>query len=134
VIAARERIAELGLRAVPDDLRRFRQLALSAPAHDPLRRILAFGDFYTLSNCRDLLFHVHEQNMSLSDVRDLLAGAQLDFIGFESADATLNEAYRRRYPEDRSMRDLSRWQALEEALPEALPALYQFWCARRGTG
>lgn len=134
VVAARERIAELGLRAVPDDLRRFRQLALSAPAHDPLRRILAFGDFYTLSNCRDLLFHVHEQNMTLSDVRDLLAGAQLDFIGFESADATLNEAYRRRYPEDPSMRDLSRWQALEEALPEALPALYQFWCARRGSG
>jgi tetratricopeptide (TPR) repeat protein/SAM-dependent methyltransferase len=134
VLAAREKIAALGLGTEPDDVRRFRQLVLSAPQDDPLRRILGFGDFYTLSNCRDLLFHVHEQNVTLDDIRDLLAEANLRFMGFESADAALADAYRRRYPQDRAMRDLSRWQALQEARPEAFPTLYQFWCMRGGPG
>jgi SAM-dependent methyltransferase len=130
VVCARQRIAELGLTAAADDIRRFRSKVLSAPEDDPLRRILGFGDFYTLSNCRDLLFHVHEQHVSLDGIRTLLAAAGLRFIGFESADRTLSDVYRRHYPEDTAMRDLSRWEVVEQETPGAFSALYQFWCAR----
>lgn len=54
-----------------DDIRRFRQTALAAPEDDALRRILDFGDFYTLSNCRDLLFHAHEQHVGRAEPRRL---------------------------------------------------------------
>jgi tetratricopeptide (TPR) repeat protein/2-polyprenyl-3-methyl-5-hydroxy-6-metoxy-1,4-benzoquinol methylase len=131
---ARERIAELGLTARADDIRRFRQMALEAHSGEALAAIPAFGDFYTLSNCRDLLFHVHEQNVTIAALRDLLAAAGLDFIGFESADASLAASYRRRFPEHERMDDLGRWQALEEEQPEAFAGLYQCWCRRRAPG
>jgi tetratricopeptide (TPR) repeat protein/SAM-dependent methyltransferase len=130
VAHARRRIAELGLTAAADDIRRFRQVALTAPEGHALCRILDFGDFYTLSNCRDLLFHVHEQNVSMAAIRSLLAGADLRFIGFESVDASMADDYRRHFPEDTAMDDLSRWEAVEEENPGAFAGLYQCWCAR----
>jgi tetratricopeptide (TPR) repeat protein/SAM-dependent methyltransferase len=130
VAAARKRIAELGLGRGVDDIRRFRQAALEAEEGDPQRRILEYGDFYTMSNCRDLLFHVHEQDVTIAAIRELLRGAGLRFIGFESADPSLAETYGRLFPEDHAMDDLSRWEIVEEEDPGAFAGLYQFWCAR----
>jgi tetratricopeptide (TPR) repeat protein/2-polyprenyl-3-methyl-5-hydroxy-6-metoxy-1,4-benzoquinol methylase len=129
VVYARARIASLGLTAGSDDIRCFRKTVLAAPEDDPLRRILDFGDFYTLSNCRDLLFHVHEQHVTIAAIRSLLASAELRFIGFETMDATLADAYGRRFPEDQAMEDLSHWQTVEELNPGAFAGLYQCWCA-----
>jgi Flp pilus assembly protein TadD/SAM-dependent methyltransferase len=132
VMVARQRIAELGLTAAAEDIRRFRQLALAARQDDRLGQILDFGDFYSLSNCRDLLFHVHEQSVTIAAIRNLLDATGLRFIGFESADSGPTDDYRRRFPEDRAMHDLSRWQAVEEEHPGLFAGLYQCWCARRG--
>ena len=131
VIAARRRIAALGLTAAADDIRRFRQMALQARDDRVLADLVEFGDFFTLSNCRDLLFHVHEQNVSLAAMRELLARTGLDFLGFESADAGLAEDYRRRFPEDTAMNDLRRWEAVEAENPAVFTGLYQCWCARK---
>jgi hypothetical protein len=117
------------LTAGADDIRGFRKTVLAAPADDPLRRILEFGDFYTMSNCRDLLFHVHEQHVTIAAIRRLLDHAGLRFIGFESMDADLADAYRSRFPEDRAMDDLCHWEAVEELNPGAFAGLYQCWCA-----
>ena len=84
-----------------------------------------------MSNCRDLLFHVHEQNVSIAALGELLDGAGLRFIGFESADANLAASYRQRFPEHPGMDDLSRWQVLEEEQPDAFAGLYECWCSRR---
>lgn len=129
VVYARARIVSLGPTAGADDIRRFRKTVLAAPENDPLRRILDFGDFYTLSNCRDLLFHVHEQHVTIAAIRSLLAGAALRFIGFETMDATLADAYRRRFPEDQAMDDLCHWETVEALNPGAFAGLYQCWCA-----
>jgi hypothetical protein len=75
---------------------------------------------------------VHEQNVTLAGVRALLADANLRFIGFESVDPLLAVAYRRHHPAERAMSDLARWESVEEELPGAFSALYQFWCARVG--
>ncbi|MDX1432635.1 MAG: tetratricopeptide repeat protein [Gammaproteobacteria bacterium] len=130
VAYARRRIAELGLQPTADDIRRFRAMVLAAPADDQLRRILDLGDFYTLSNCRDLLFHVHETQVTLAEVDALLAATGLRLIGFENADPAPAEAYRRRYPDDTSMTNLARWAMVEEENPGTIPDTYQFWCAR----
>jgi Flp pilus assembly protein TadD/2-polyprenyl-3-methyl-5-hydroxy-6-metoxy-1,4-benzoquinol methylase len=129
VVYARERIARLGSTAVADDIRRFRQTVLAAPEDDALRRILDFGDFYTLSNCRDLLFHAHEQHVTIAAIRSLLTVAELRFIGFETMDATLADEYRRRFPGDGAMDDLCHWETVEELNPGAFAGLYQCWCA-----
>ena len=111
IAAAREEIARRGLRPVPDDIRAFRQELLAS--QDDLGVLTATQDFYALSSCRDLLFHVQEHRFTPRQLAALLAGAGLEFLGFELPDLVL-EQYRRRFPEDPRARDLERWDAYEE--------------------
>ena len=76
-----------------------------------------------------MLFHAHEQHVTIAAIRSLFAGAELRFIGFETIDATLADEYRRHFPEDEAMDDLSHWETVEELNPSAFAGLYQCWCA-----
>ena len=42
-----------------------------------------FNDFYSTSECRDLLFHVQEHRMTLPQIKAFLAAQDLQFLGFE---------------------------------------------------
>jgi hypothetical protein len=82
-------------------------------------------DFYTISGCRDLLFHVQEHRMTLPDIKAFIAGNGLTFQGFDLDPATLH-AYRTRYPADQAGIDLDCWHAFEQAFPNTFVRMYQF--------
>ncbi len=106
----------------PDDIRRFRQDVL---AEEALAMLPQSRDFYTVSGCRDLLFHVQEHRMTLPQIKDFIAANGLTFRGFELDAATL-QAYRRRYPADQAGTDLDCWHAFEEIYPNTFVRMYQF--------
>ena len=78
------------------------------------------GDFYTLSKCRDLLFHRHEQRFTLGGVAAALQALNLRFLGFVGVPAEATAA---------CGRDLEKWAAWEVARPETFARMYQFYCA-----
>jgi hypothetical protein len=82
-------------------------------------------DFYTVSGCRDLLFHVQEHRMTLPQIKAFIAANGLAFQGFDLDAATL-QAYRTRYPADRVGTDLDCWHAFEEVYPNTFVRMYQF--------
>ena len=51
----------------------------------------------------------------------------LRLIGFEFPDAGAAAAYRARFPDDRAMVGLNRWQEVEQARPDTFALMYQFW-------
>src|SRR5581483_9876672 len=61
---ARRLIAERHIPSTTEGIRGFRQQLMDAVDHAPFDGILISDDFYTTSNCRDLLFHVHEDRFS----------------------------------------------------------------------
>ncbi len=83
VVAARDFIATRGYRANVDDIRRCRQDILALDEASPARAIVRSGDFYTTSNCRDLLFHVQEHRFTLPQIKNFLADNGLALLGFE---------------------------------------------------
>ena len=94
---------------------------------DPkLKEITESGDFYSISTCRDLLFHVQEHRLTLPQIASFLQDNNLQFLGFE-LDPGLTGQYRRRFPEDASLSDLSRWHAFEMENPKTFAGMYQFW-------
>jgi tetratricopeptide (TPR) repeat protein/SAM-dependent methyltransferase len=122
-------IAARGYGGSADDIRRFRQEVMSSD--DPkLKEITQSGDFYSISTCRDLLFHVQEHRMMLPQIASFLQENDLQFIGFE-LDAALIGQYRRRFPEDASLTDLSRWHDFEMENPKTFAAMYQFWVQKK---
>ncbi|HWP94177.1 MAG TPA: class I SAM-dependent methyltransferase [Gammaproteobacteria bacterium] len=132
VVMARRRIAELGLTASIEDIRSFRARVLAGELGEDGRRLLSVGDFYTISGCRDFLFHVNEHRFMLADIATLLRELRLTFLGFVQMRRPLVEAYRQRHPDDPAARHLERWAALEINEPEIFTALmnlgmYYYW-------
>jgi Tfp pilus assembly protein PilF/2-polyprenyl-3-methyl-5-hydroxy-6-metoxy-1,4-benzoquinol methylase len=122
IVAARRFIAEHGYLTSVEDIRRCRQEILSA-----LPAITRYFDFFTTSECRDLLFHVQEHLLSIPEIKHFLGANDLHFIGFEVDGQTI-DAYRARVPDDRSMVDLDRWHTFETERPLTFGAMYKLWC------
>ena len=83
VVKAREFIAERGYASTSDDIRRFRQDLAVQDASVELQWLSKIPDFYSTSECRDLLFHVQEHRLTLGQIESFLAEFGLHFIGFE---------------------------------------------------
>ena len=65
VVAARSFIADRGFGSTPAEIRRCRQELLKTP----LASVTRFSDFFSTSECRDLLFHVHEARMTIPAIK-----------------------------------------------------------------
>ncbi len=125
IAAARRFVAERGFAPAADDIRRCREELLATP----LRTVARLYDFFSTSECRDLLFHVQEQGLSLPAIKESLAALGARMIGFELPQQ-VRETYRRRFPDDPAMIDLDHWHAFEQERPDTFAGMYQFWVAK----
>jgi 2-polyprenyl-3-methyl-5-hydroxy-6-metoxy-1,4-benzoquinol methylase len=123
VAAARAFIAERKFGSTPDDIRRCRQELLATP----LASVTRFTDFFTTSECRDLLFHVHESRVTIPLIKDFIRENGLTFIGFEF-DLPILLRHRAQFAAAGwSLADLDRWQEVETKYPDTFSGMYQFW-------
>jgi 2-polyprenyl-3-methyl-5-hydroxy-6-metoxy-1,4-benzoquinol methylase/Tfp pilus assembly protein PilF len=122
--AARAYLAQQGRDYSVGEVRRLRaEFAGRAPG-DPLHNITGFSDFFSMSECRDLLFHVQEHQFSIPQIADFLREIGFTFLGFETPART---SYLRRFPDDRTATDLANWAAFEAENPSTFATMYQFW-------
>jgi 2-polyprenyl-3-methyl-5-hydroxy-6-metoxy-1,4-benzoquinol methylase len=130
VVRARELIAAEGFTPDPDGIRACRA-AIRARGEDALLAQIARNeDFYSMSGCRDLLFHVQERRFSLPQIESMIARLGLSFLGFELPDSGATFAcYRARFPADRHLVNMENWHRLEEEFPDTFARMYQFWVA-----
>jgi tetratricopeptide (TPR) repeat protein/SAM-dependent methyltransferase len=125
IVAARALIAERGYRPVPQDIRRCREDIIAAA--DPLlRSVTRASDFFTTSECRDLLFHVQEHRITLPEIKSFLAANNAAFAGFV-ADPVMLRRFTARFPERAALTDLDRWHAFETEAPDTFVNMYLFW-------
>jgi 2-polyprenyl-3-methyl-5-hydroxy-6-metoxy-1,4-benzoquinol methylase len=123
VTAARAYVAEKNYQSTAEDIRRARQDILTTH----LRDIGRVGDFFTTSECRDLLFHVQEHQMSIPQIKALLADTGLRFIGF-AFDPMRARQYAAMFAQaGRSTADLDAWHDFETCNPDTFLGMYQFW-------
>ena len=129
VVKAREFIAANGYSSAPDDIRRFRQDLTAKTMSVELQWLSEQPDFYSTSDCRDLLFHVQEHRLTLSQVESFLAELRLQFIGFELDSSVLHQ-YRARFADDPSGTNLRNWARFEADNPDTFAGMYRFWIQR----
>jgi 2-polyprenyl-3-methyl-5-hydroxy-6-metoxy-1,4-benzoquinol methylase len=132
--AARKYAAEHGYEPTADGIRRFRRDVTNALRGAPhLRAIPAqeWGialshDFHSVSMCRDLVFHVQERTYALPEVADMIAALGLRLVHFMPASPADVRAYRAQFPEDKTLLNLSNWDAFERAHPSTFRNMYHF--------
>lgn len=88
------------------------------------------SDLFTISSLRDLLFHVQEHPVTLTEIERFLQGNNMTFVGFDIP-ADVLQSYRLRFPADRAATNLAQWQVFEDENPDTFVGMYQFWIQKR---
>ena len=109
----------------PEGIRGFRREVVDGD-ETRLQGLLRSPDFYTVSSCRDLVFHVHERRFTIPKVGRALAAAGLRLLGFE-ASREVRARYRRAFPGDPNLRSLENLAEFERAHPDAFAGMYLLW-------
>jgi len=133
VLAGRSLIEQMGYAASGDDIRRCRaEIIKRAAAGDRrMAELCRRRDFFGLSECRDLLFHVQEHRFTLPGVKAALQNLGLSFLGFEMQDQEPLNVFRKSHPDKSALTSLSQWHDFELSHPETFRSMYQFWCQKR---
>lgn len=126
IVRIRKFIDEQCYSSTADDIRRCRQVLMDLDEIADFGTTLKTPDFFSISTCRDLLFHVQEHRMTLARIDEFLRDNNLMFLGFEIEPHVLY-AYKQRFPNDRAATNLAQWQTFENENPDTFFGMYQFW-------
>lgn len=123
VVAARKFIAEQGYISTPEGIRECRKAIaeLARNGNTEMQSIVSRNSFYTVSELRDLLFHVQEHRFTLPQIKEALQMLDLEFLGFEFGNSLTARQYAG------APASLDDWHQFECDYPETFSAMYQFW-------
>jgi SAM-dependent methyltransferase len=74
--------SELGIPATPSGIRQLRRILLDLPDDHPAKGATVYADFYSMSGCRDLLFHVKEHNYTVPELFDFIEQSGMRLANF----------------------------------------------------
>ena len=104
------------------------------PCVDRVRLELAMSpasDFWTLSDCWDLLFHVNEHRFALPQIGELLSAASLEFLGARFGHEADEAPYLAENPRPGALRDREALHRHELQHPEVFGDTYRLWARPR---
>ena len=99
IVKIREEISQIGIGSSDAELRSFRDMMIESNK-EYYNQIINSSDFYSLSNLKDLLFHVHEYRFTIPLIKDHLNKLRLKFCGFETSKIVQNFKLNKKHKED----------------------------------
>ncbi|MCI5049880.1 MAG: methyltransferase domain-containing protein [Rickettsiales bacterium] len=134
IVKARELIETLGFQSDSDSIRNFRKYVMDLPYDTPLRNVMHFNDFYNISECRDLLFHVQEHRFTIPQIQECTRLLGLEFVGFNINNPKTMSAFQAQFGKSTSALDnLSNWHIFEQEHPDTFGSMYHMWFKKPGT-
>jgi len=113
-----------------DEIRQLRIDIINSNDNDVVNNLISFTDFFSLHECRDLLFHENENNYNMQELASLIEDAGLEFIGFDIQDSSILTSFRKMFPEPNAQSIMSNWRLYEERYPDTFSGMYVFWCRK----
>ena len=132
IINGHSLIAEKGYTTSAEDIRRCRQdfITMVQDGNPTMAKICNYRDFFSLSECRDALFHVQEHRFTLPQIEEALKSLHLKFLGFEMRDQRARKRFKEFHPNSNALTSLSLWHKFELGNPDTFGSMYQFWCQK----
>lgn len=127
IVKVRDLISQDGIQSTPEEIRHYRHYLLGLKN---IEHATSGVDFYSMSACRDLVFHVQEHRMQLDNIHHFLKKHQLKFLGFD-IDRSSFRSYKLRFPDDPFGLNLENWHIFENENPHTFRLMYQFLVQKR---
>ncbi len=128
IVAARKFITGQKYEATPEGIKTARQKIADLPDNHPAHPVTKRRDFYSMSSCRDLLFHVQEHRFTIPQLDQSLKNLNLVFDRFNIEIPDVSHKYLHAFPDDPQMQNLENWAIFEDKNPASFGGMYQFWC------
>ena len=122
--AVRAFVKERGYRATAADIRACRQDIIRRESEMLHQEMTAARDFYAMSECRDLLFHVMEHQFTIAGIKAFLAEEGLTFLGFEQLGDRVIGKFEEEFPDADAATNLDHWEAFEAENPQTFIRMY----------
>ena len=127
IVRMRKEISQSGIGSSVVAMRLFRNHVINSN-EEHHKGMQSTKDFYSLSELRDLLFHVQEHRFTIPQLKDCLSELDLKFCGFE-ADTIVRDFKLTNMGVDDPY-NLDKWHSYEKANPNTFISMYQFWCQK----
>ena len=111
------------LPATRDGICELRREIYELPANSPIKSLLAWRDFYFVSDFRDLVFHVQEHRYTLPKIAALLEAGGLKFSRMVAPEQAIVSFSKEQLGD---ANDLAAWTKFEINHPGAFGSMYQF--------
>ncbi len=128
ITRCRAEIAKRGIGESEPEIRQFRRLLMQTPNASSHFPFMLASDFFSMPECRDLLFHRQEHCTSLPEIARAITSLGLRMIGFDLPNVNLLERYIAAFPDEYHWNNLDNWHQLEMRSPLMFFGMYQFWC------
>ncbi|MBT8521732.1 tetratricopeptide repeat protein [Polynucleobacter paneuropaeus] len=122
IAKVRNLISQDRIKSTPEEIRNYRHYLLGLKN---IEHATSGVDFYSMSACRDLVFHVQEHRMRLDKIDQFLEKHQLKFLGFD-IDRPSFKSYKINFPDDPFGLNLKNWHIFENENPHTFRLMYQF--------
>ncbi len=130
IVEARALIAERGYPATAEGIRALRQTIIRERDEARWKPLVRTVDFYSMSGCRDIFFHVMEHRLTIPAIKSFLDENGLRFLGFE-IDPSVTEKFRARFSGSDALVNLDYWHAFELDHPQTFLNMYIFSIRRK---
>lgn len=132
IFEGRSIITDKGYMTSPEDIRhsRYDFIAMAEDGNEEMKKIINFRDFFSMSECRDLLFHVQEHCFTLPQIEETLKSLNLKFLGFELQDQRAVRTFKASHPQEHALTSLALWNEFELKNPDTFAGMYSFWCQK----
>mgnify|MGYP003386016056 CR=1 FL=1 len=129
VIAGRDFVAECAFMPTVTGVRKGRRAIIEAAASRPeLQPLLSpASDFWTLSECRDLVFHVEEHRFTLLEIGAMLQACGLEFLGLQLERPLDRARFSAEKFDPTAIRSVTAWHAFELHHPDTFGDTYRIW-------
>lgn len=114
------------------DQRLLRQALLMNQIPGQWNDITGSDDFYSMSNCRDLIFHEQEHQFTPTKIARLLSNNKLEFIGMLPTTSAL-QAFENKLGVNslKNNNTLENWDKVEQDNNDIFAGMYQFYCRKQ---
>ena len=127
IVKIRKEVKQSGIDLDDESIRSYRDNLINSKEEHHIKIKLS-NNFYSLSEIRDLLFHVQEHRFTIPKIKKCLNELNLNFCGFDSA--VITKDFLKHHSEKLDLYNLDKWSIFEEKKPDTFIAMYQFWCQK----
>ena len=116
---------QYALPPTAEGIREFRQMVAAQPEGHPVREIMRYGDFYSLSGCRDLIFHVMEHRYTIPAFVAMAAREGMRVQAIQPPEQA-RARFVAQHPDPAALADLDAWHRFETENPGVFGSMYRF--------